>query len=134
MQGSSLLLEENLGEVNRPISAYPRADRGQVVVRIEEVAPVAGALHPAVNTGSDRVDVTVRISKVLTHDSPSDVGIRNPLANRAPLGIIVREEVLFGHPAAVLAGDRQKVSIKVERRKSLSVAHAVHLVEALLFQ
>ena len=111
-----LLFQEDLSEVHRPVASDPNTDRSQVVVRIEEVSAVAGALHPAVNTGGYRVDVTVRISKVLTHDSPPDVGIRNSLANRAPLGIIVREEVLFGHPAAVLASDRQKVSIKVERR------------------
>src|SRR5260370_11923450 len=109
-----LLLEENLSEVHRPVGSDPNTDRSQVVVRIKEVAAMAGALHPAVNTGGYRVDITGRIGKGLTYDSPSDVGNRNPLANRAPLRIIVRAEVLFGHPSALQASDPQSVSSNID--------------------
>src|SRR6266852_2699456 len=95
---------------------------------------MAWALHPTVQARGYRVDVAVRISQVLTHHSPPDVGLVNSLANGAAVGVGVREETFFSHAAAVVASHRQKVFKKGEPRKPASPAHPVHFVQALLLE
>src|SRR5437868_15224684 len=100
VRSNANLEHENLCEVDRAVGADPHADGGLPPHLVEQVTPMAGAVHPARHADGHRVDIAVRVSEVLAQYAPVDARISNALAHRMAVGVVVRRALLLGHPAA----------------------------------
>lgn len=95
---------------------------------------MAGAFHPTVQAHGYGVDIAVRVREVLSDYAPFDARSVNALSHASAFGIVVSEEILFGHAAAVIASHREQIFRKPQRHKLVLLAQAIHLIQTLLLK